>query len=166
MKAYLEQKKNFPFIPFIINIAIPLIFGASSRYFVRASTDNWSLNVNKPEYSPSSEAAVTILISLYFLIGISSFIIWKLRKTIKNYPGVICIYFTQLVLHFAWRITYFGQDDFFFSLYFIGAGLVVAILNMIVFYRINKLAGLLLVPYILWIIYSLNLTYSIYLLNL
>lgn len=75
------------------------------------------------------------------------------------------IFFLQLLLNTLWSIVFFGMHN-------IGMALVVIIflwifiLAMIVtFFRISKSAGLLQIPYLLWVSFAIYLNYSIFILN-
>lgn len=165
MNSYNNNNKRFPFIPFIINISIPLVFGATSRYLAKNSISDWFLYAKKPWFAPPLDLSVAILILLYILIGTASFKIWRRRKNIKNYKAVICLYFSQLFLHATWRVLYFNERDFTISLTLMAAVLCVVFINLILFYRISKLAGILLFPFFIWLIYISLVTYQIFQLN-
>ncbi len=157
--------KNFPFIPFVINLAIPLILGAIGRFFSRESMETWFLTIHKPDFYPPVNLSVGIVIATYITVGFSAFLVWRRRKQISNYVGVISLYFVQLVLHLVWRLIYFNYRDLGLGFFVMCGLLFVIIINSIVFYRINKWAGIFCIPYIVWISFITYLTYTIYILN-
>jgi tryptophan-rich sensory protein len=98
-------------------------------------------------------------------MGIASYLVWKRRKTTSIYSWAAGIYFLQLFLNLMWSYLFFNQQQVGFALVEIGVLLLTIIINAFVFYRINKAAGLLFIPYILWVSFASYLTYSIYILN-
>lgn len=139
--------------------------GVIGSYFTINSIPTWYASLNKPSLNPPNWIFGPVWISLYTLMGISLFITWKNRKRLKGIKSTMTIFFLQLLLNTLWSIVFFGMHN-------IGMALVVIIflwifiLAMIVtFFRISKSAGLLQIPYLLWVSFAIYLNYSIFILN-
>jgi benzodiazapine receptor len=65
-----------------------------------------------------------------------------------------------------WSVIFFGLQSILGGLIEIIILWIAILVNIIVFYRISKAAGILLLPYIAWVTIASYLTYSIYLLNI
>jgi tryptophan-rich sensory protein len=96
-------------------------------------------------------------------MGISFYMIWSSTKINKN--KLIGIYLFQLILNFLWSFI-------FFKYHAIGIAAIeivvlwLSILTMIImFYKNNKWAALINIPYLLWVSFASVLNISIYLLN-
>lgn len=71
----------------------------------------------------------------------------------------------QLFLNFLWSVLFFGLRSPFYGLVEIVVLWMVILVNIWLFYRISRTAGLLLVPYILWVSFATVLNYTIWILN-
>jgi benzodiazapine receptor len=152
-------------IALIINIAITLAIGAAGSYFTLHSVNTWYRTIAKPSFNPPDSVFGPVWTSLYILIGISAYLIWQKRAQIQHFPRTIAVYLIQLMLNLMWSFIFFYAHQIGVALVEIVFLLVFAIINALVFYKIEKTAGLLFIPYILWISFATFLTYSIFRLN-
>ncbi|TCC96582.1 tryptophan-rich sensory protein [Pedobacter hiemivivus] len=152
-------------IALIINIAIPLAFGVAGAFFTSSSVTTWYVTLAKPSFNPPNQIFAPVWTALYILIGISAYRVWQKRDTINRFPRTIAIYFIQLMLNLMWSFIFFYSNQIGVAVFEIVFLLFIAIVNAILFYRIDKIAGLLFIPYILWIIFATVLTYNIFILN-
>lgn len=157
--------RKFQFLPFVICLLIPLAVGALGGFFTFESVKTWYTTLNKPSFNPPNTIFGPVWTTLYILMGISCYLVWKKRKEAIGYQWASFIYVLQLILNLIWSFLFFYQQQIGFALVEIGILLLTIIINAFLFYRINKLAGLLFIPYILWVSFASYLTYSIYILN-
>lgn len=152
-------------IAFIVNIAITLAVGAIGSYFTLHSVNTWYRTIAKPSFNPPDAVFGPVWTTLYILIGISAYLVWQKRAQIEHFPRTIAIYFIQLILNLMWSFIFFYAHQIGVALVEIVFLLVFVIINALVFYKIDKTAGLLFIPYILWVSFASFLTYSIFQLN-
>lgn len=152
-------------IAFIVNLVLPLTIGAIGAFFTASSVKTWYVTLTKPSFNPPNEIFAPVWSSLYVLMGISAYLVWQKRHTITRFPRTIAIYLIQLVLNLMWSFIFFYAHQLGVALFEIIALLIVIIINALVFYKIDKLAGLLFIPYILWVAFATVLTYNIFILN-
>lgn len=119
----------------------------------------------KPSFNPPNEIFAPVWTCLYVLIGTAAYLVWQKRDTIKHQPRTIAIYFIQLMLNLMWSFIFFYTREIGIALIEISFLLVATIVNAIVFYKIDKNAGLLFIPYIIWVGFATVLTYNIFILN-
>ena len=100
---------------------------------------------------------------LYILMGISSYKIYKSNGS--NKIEALLIYICQLIVNFFWSIIFFNFRNFLLSFIWILALDILVVLMIYYFYKINKCASLLQIPYLLWLLFASFLTYQIYVLN-
>jgi tryptophan-rich sensory protein len=160
-----NRKQTFQLFPFILCLLIPLAIGAIGSFFTMESVKTWYLTLNKPSFNPPNTIFAPVWTSLYILMGIGSYLVWVRRKTETVYPIAITIYALQLLLNLLWSFLFFYEHQIGLALVEIIVLLITIIINTIIFYRIHKPAGLLFIPYILWVSFASYLTYSIYILN-
>ena len=152
-------------IAFVVNIAIPLAIGAIGAFFTASSVKTWYVTLAKPSFNPPNEIFAPVWTSLYIIMGISAYLVWQKRHQILNLPRTIAIYLIQLVLNLMWSFIFFYAHQIGVALFEIIALLIAVIINARVFYKIDKTAGLLFIPYILWVSFATVLTYNIFILN-
>ncbi|MFW0716698.1 TspO/MBR family protein [Pedobacter sp. N23S346] len=156
---------KFKPVAFIINIAITLSIGALGGLATAQSVRTWYPTLNKPSFNPPNWLFAPVWTSLYLLIGIAAYLVWVKRDQIVHFPRTVAIYFIQLILNLAWSFIFFYLHEIGFALAEILMLLAVIILNAVMFYKIDKWAGLIFIPYILWVSFASFLTYNLFILN-
>ena len=157
------DKNNTIWLFFFIFLCLILGNGLGG-YFTFVSVETWYQTLNKPNFNPPDWIFAPVWTILYILMGISIWLIWK-SKVSKIRSLAIKLFWIQLFLNVLWTYLFFGIQnitlgliEIFFLIFFI-------FLNIIYFYRINKIASYLLVPYIIWVLYASILTYNFWVLN-
>ena len=156
---------KFKPLAFLINIFITLGIGALGGLATSESVKTWYPTLNKPSFNPPNWLFAPVWTSLYILIGIAAYLVWIKRDKIAHFPRVLAIYFIQLILNLCWSFIFFSLHEIGFALFEIIILLIVIVANAIAFYKIDKWAGYLFIPYILWVSFASFLTYSIFMLN-
>lgn len=96
-------------------------------------------------------------------MGFSLFLVW--RKGVKGNERAICLFMVQLFLNFLWSFLFFSFQNILYAFIEIVALLAVLVLTFFEFYKISRRAGLLLIPYIAWVIFASVLNLSLLFLN-
>lgn len=138
--------------------------GFLSSLFIRNSMDIYQ-NLVKPWFAPPSSVFPPVWTILYILMGVASYWVWKLGKDKKAIQNALFFYAIQLTLNFLWPILFFRLDMRFIAFIEIVILFIFILITTIKFYRIHKVAGYLMVPYILWVAFATILNYSIWALN-
>lgn len=152
-------------IAFVVNIALPLAVGAIGAFFTATSVKTWYTTLAKPSFNPPNSIFPPVWTSIFILMGISAYLVWQRRDTVAHFPRTIALYLIQLIMNLMWSFIFFYAHQIGVALVEIVFLLVIIIINATVFYKINKLAGLLFIPYILWVSFATVLTYNIFTLN-
>lgn len=118
--------------------------------------------LKQPFLAPPGWLFPVVWTILYILMGVSYGIL-KTNNLADN--EVDFIYYLQLGVNALWSIFFFVLKWRLFSFIWILLLALLVISMIIIFYNKNKLAGLLQIPYILWIAFASYLNLSIYLLN-
>ena len=158
-------RKTFQFLPFVINLLIPLFFGVLGGMITINSVRTWYPGIQKPSFNPPNWLFGPVWSTLFIIIGISAYLVWIRRDSIVHFPRTVAVYFIQLILNLAWSFLFFYNHLIGAALIEIIALLVVIAINGIMFYKINRTAGLLFIPYFLWVSFATFLTYNIFILN-
>jgi len=158
-------KKRFQFLPFVLNLLIPLFFGVLGGMITINAVKTWYPGIQKPSFNPPNWLFGPVWSTLFIIIGISAYLVWVKRDQIIHFPRTVAVYFIQLILNLAWSFLFFYNHLIGAALIEIIALLVVILINGIMFYKIDKTAGLLFIPYFLWVSFATFLTYNIFILN-
>ena len=150
--------------PLLINLFIPLAVGGLSALFTMNSMENFE-RLKQPMLSPPGWLFPVVWTILYTLMGIAAYLVTVSNATQKEKRTAFIVYGAQLFFNFLWSIIFFNRGDFLFAFIWLVALWALIIANIILFYRISKPAGLLLVPYLLWVTFAGYLNFAIYLLN-
>ncbi len=152
------------YLKLIFSIIFCQFAGIIGSIFTRDSI-GWYYTLTKPMYRPPDWLFGPVWISLYLIMGIALYLIWKsgFRSSESRYP--VIIFLTQLVFNTLWPIVFFGARSVSGGLIVIFILWILIFLTILSFQRVNRVAAYLLIPYILWVSYASVLNFSIWRLN-
>lgn len=145
----------------IICLIIPLAVGIISAFLTRNNMETFDL-INKPFLALPSWLFPVVWTILYILMGIASYLVFISEKPNKT---ALTVYGLQLIFNFFWSIIFFNLELYLFAFIWLVLLWLLVIKTTILFYQISKLAGYLMIPYLLWVTFAGYLNFSIYLLN-
>ena len=145
---------------YIKSILIPLVVGGIVGLITSSFMDYMELK--QPFLAPPGFIFPIVWTILYTLMGISYGILKSNNLTDSETD---LIYYLQLGVNALWSIFFFVFKWRLFSFFWIILLAILVILMIIKFYSKNKIAGLIQIPYLLWILFASYLNLSIYLLN-
>lgn len=148
------------FKTYLKSILIPVIIGGIVGLFISKSIDYSFLQ--KPFLAPPSILFPIMWTILYILMGISYGILDS-NNLIDTKQNII--YYLQLFVNALWSIFFFTLKWRLFSFIWIILLDLLVIIMIFSFYKKNKIAGLIQIPYLLWVLFASYLNLSIYLLN-
>jgi tryptophan-rich sensory protein len=148
----------------VISIVATVGLGSLGGIFTIAEIPNWYAGLNKPSFNPPNWIFGPMWTTLYFLMGISFYLIWKLPVSTTR-TQAIRIFIIQFILNFCWSIIFFSMHQIGWALAEIIAMWVFIILTIVQFRKLSILAAVLLIPYLLWVSFASILNGSIWQLN-
>lgn len=148
---------------FISCILLTLATGGISGFATASEIKGWYLSLNKPSFNPPNYLFGPVWTLLYFLMGISLFIIIITKN--NNKKQAIAAFAVQLILNFFWSIIFFRWHQIGAALAEIAMLWLSIIAMIITFYKINRIAGLLQIPYLMWVSFASALNAAIFMLN-
>ena len=152
-------------VKLVIALIIPQLVAASGAYFTVTGTGSWYQTLDKPSWNPPSWVFGPVWTTLYILMGIAMFLVWRSDAPEKLKRRATILWGVQLFFNFLWSFLFFGQEQIFGALLEIVVLWVLILLTIFAFARVNKPAAWLLVPYISWVSFATVLTYTIWDLN-
>lgn len=144
-----------------VSILIPVGLGALVG-FISSSYNNYS-DLTLPSFAPPGILFPIVWTILYTLMGISSYIISESNSFEKE--KALSIYWKQLIINLLWSIIFFVFNLKTLAFIWIILLIIAVIIMIKRFLSINKLAGYLQIPYLLWLFYAAILNLSVIFLN-
>ena len=148
-----------------ISILIPLAVGGLSGYITKNASAQFQSMV-QPPLAPPAWLFPVVWTFLFILMGIASYLVWKDPHTTPDAKAAaLRIYGIQLAVNFFWTVLFFNLGLYFAAFVWL---LLLWGLILITFFRFRKIsstAGLLLLPYLLWVTFAGYLNLAIALLN-
>ena len=118
----------------------------------------------RPDWAPPSWLFGPVWTILYALMGVAAWLVWRVGGFRASQSALI-IFLAQLAFNSLWSWLFFGWQHGALAFADILLLLTLLIATLISFWRIKPLAGALLVPYLLWVIFASALNYSVWQLN-
>jgi benzodiazapine receptor len=128
------------------------------------SVGAWYPTLTKPPFNPPNWLFGPVWTVLYVAMAIAAWRVWKLRARVAV-SGALGLYAGQMALNFAWSLIFFGLHRVGVALIDILALLLALAATTIAFWRKDRLAGLLMAPYLAWVSFAALLNFEIWRLN-
>lgn len=117
----------------------------------------------QPPLAPPGWLFPVVWTILYILMGVSAYLVYEC-DTEEKYIG-LAVYVLQLIFNFLWLIIFFNIRNLLFAFVWLVFLWVLVLAMTISFYKVNKTAGLLQIPYLLWVTFTGYLNIALYILN-
>ena len=143
---------------------MPLGLGAIAGLFTADAVPEWYETLNRPSFNPPNWIFAPVWTTLYILLGISLFLIWKQHSS-KERNLAILIFLLQLILNFSWSFIFFYFNMIGLALIEIILLWINIIIMLVLFYKIKPIAAYINIPYLLWVAFAILLNASYYFLN-
>ena len=152
-------------IKLVISIALCQLAGVIGGLFTSRSVTTWYPTLKKPSFNPPDWVFGPVWISLYFLMGVSAYLVWRKGLAEDGVRVALAVFLAQLVLNSAWSVAFFGLRSPLSGVVVIAFLWIAIVATMILFSRVSTAAVILLVPYVVWVSFAAVLNTSIYVLN-
>ncbi len=161
----MPRTESFGILKFIASILICQLAGVVGSIFTTPSIKTWYESLNRPAWRPPNALFGPVWITLYLLMGIALFLVWRKGLAVSGAKTALVVFFVQLALNVLWSMLFFGLRS-------PGLGLVEIVflwlliaLTVFYFYQVVPISGLLLVPYLAWVSFAAILNHAIWQLN-
>jgi benzodiazapine receptor len=148
--------------PLLIFVLVTVAVGTLGSLFTQPNIPTWYAQLNHPSITPPNGVFAPVWTTLYVLMAAAAWRVWRITglKSVEMLAWGV-----QLALNFAW-------SAIFFSLHRIGAAFVEIVLldlailyTLLLFWRRDRIAGMLLLPYLAWTCFATLLTWRFWQLN-
>lgn len=154
-----------PFWRFLIAFVPVILVAVSASLVTQPNIPTWYAGLQKPGFTPPNWAFPVAWTLLYILMA---YALWRILSLPKELPGrstAIAAFFVQLALNGLWSFAFFGGHSPLAGLVVIIALIVAIIATMRAFGKLDRVAALLLAPYLAWVAYATVLNATIWQLN-
>jgi benzodiazapine receptor len=159
-----RQKVSRDLVGLFAFIILCLTVSGVGGAITATSVDNWYQALEKPPFNPPDWVFAPVWTALYIVMGIAAWRVWRLRS-FEVTGKALAVFAVQLTLNLAWSFLFFGLQRIDLALVEIVILLFAIIVTSTMFWRVDRLAGLLFVPYGAWVTYATIINASIWLLN-
>ncbi|PIR84989.1 TspO protein [Candidatus Kaiserbacteria bacterium CG10_big_fil_rev_8_21_14_0_10_45_20] len=139
--------------------------GIIGSLFTVSAIPSWYAFLEKPFFAPPNWVFAPAWLLLYTLMGVALFLIIRATDSLVSKRKGIFFFAVQLVLNALWSIAFFGLQSPLYGLIVISVLLLLIGVTTYYFFRVSKVAGWLMVPYIAWVSFATLLNASIFLIN-
>lgn len=151
---------KFSPLKLVISIIITEGAGGIGSVFTYDAIPTWYASLTKTAITPPNWLFGPMWITLYFLMGLSLYLIWNRGRDTHDFGLAISIFSIQLILNVLWSIIFFGEHSLIFGAIEIVFLWFFIVATVIEFYPVDKKASYLLFPYLAWVTLAtmLNIT--------
>ncbi len=153
------------FITFILSLGACLLAGYMGWYPALPGMPAWYGSLIKPVFAPPAWIFSTIWIASFVVMGLVLFMILNSGLKQRDVTFGLILFIGQVLFMLAWAWAFFGNHLVFVS-FLLMIALVATLLSAVIqIFRFSVYGGMLMVPYLLWVLYLAYLNYGIMTLN-
>lgn len=164
MFNFFKVKGKTNIIALIISVILAQGVGLLSGFLSISTTSTYE-NFNKPAFSPPGFVFPVVWTFLFFLMAVAAYRIWLAGKSGEDIKKALVLYGIQLHFNFLWSLVFFRYRLYAIAFLELLVLLVFILLTTFEFYKTDKTAAYLMIPYIAWVSFAGVLNYTIWMLN-
>ena len=153
------------YVKLIISLVVCQLAGGIGSIFTARSVTTWYLALKKPSFNPPSWIFGPVWITLFVLMGVALYRVWHKGAATPGVKIALAAFFVQLLFNVLWSLVFFGMRNPLLGLLDIVLLWILILATLILFWQVDRAAGLLLAPYLLWVSFASLLNAALYLLN-
>lgn len=158
------QDRSWWKIALVAVVAIEVLGGLSGWLSNSGFGNLWFDSLDKPSFMPPGPAFGIVWPILYALLGVAVAMVIAQPSSPRRTFG-LTLFSIQLLLNFAWSPIFFAAHDISLAKWVIFIMAIIAAAAAGQFWRIRTAAGMLLIPYLAWLIFAATLNSVIEILN-
>ncbi|MGN0191983.1 MAG: TspO/MBR family protein [Candidatus Gastranaerophilaceae bacterium] len=124
----------------------------------------WYTNLTKPPLTPPAEVFAPTWTILYTFMALSLYL-YLTKKSVKSKTAGYVYFSIQIILNLLWTPVFFGLQNVLAASVLIMILDIFVVMTIVEFRKISKLAGILLIPYFLWLVFATYLAFGILIMN-
>lgn len=136
---------------------LPLAVGGAAAVLTMDAMAQYSA-LPQPPLAPPAWVFPAVWTVLYLLMGAASRRVYRLGT--QESRNALMLYYVQLAAHFVWPLLYFWAQEYEVAFWWLLLLLALVLAALSAFFRLDKAAGRLLMPYAAWLLFAAYLNYS------
>ena len=136
---------------------LPLAVGGAAAVLTMDAMAQYSA-LPQPPFAPPAWVFPAVWTVLYLLMGAASRRVHRLGT--QESRGALMLYYVQLAVHFVWPLLYFRAQEYAVAFWWLLLLLALVLAALSAFFRLDKAAGRMLMPYAAWLLFAAYLNYS------
>lgn len=165
MDFWKSLKDKIEWKTLIKNLAIPLLVGVISGFLTKDANKEFTATAVQPIFTPPGWVFPVAWTILYILMGVSAYLIETSNYNTGKKNRALITYYISLFFNFFWSFIFFTFRQYLFAFFWLLVLLALVLTYTVKYFKINKTAGLLNIPYIVWLVFAGIINFSVYLLN-
>ena len=142
-----------------------VLLGFLAGQYAGSGPDNpWFAALDKPAIYPPPATFVIVWTVLYVMMGLAAAMVCAAWGARYRMPAILA-FGLQLALNLAWSPVFFARHEITLALAILGALDVAVVLTLVLFWKVRRVAGLLMLPYLAWILFATVLNWQFLVLN-
>ena len=162
--TYAMLDKLGALLTLIAAILLTEAVGSIGSIFSAAAIPTWYEGLTKPFFTPPGWVFGPVWALLYLFMGIAAYVMWRKRHR-ADVRRAIALFVVQLVLNALWTPVFFGLQYPLLGVVVITMLLAAIAFTTYYFWRVEKWAGVLMLPYVFWVAFATALNIAIWWLN-
>jgi len=138
--------------------------GGLSGWLSRDGMKRYMATAVKPPLTPPGPLFPIVWTILYLLMGIGAARVYRTPASNARSKG-LGVFLLQLGVNFFWSIIFFSLEAYGFALLWLLLLWGLVLWMIVLFCRVDKTAGLMQIPYLLWLSFAAYLNYGVWMLN-
>lgn len=149
----------------ITSVGFCLILGFFAHISYQASINTWYADLNKPSYTPSHNFFVWVWLFIFITMGVAAGFVWNKGFYHKWVKTALYHFVFQIIINATFFLVTFGAKSLILGLICCLGLFILLIFTFKWFAIVEKIAGILLIPYIIWIGFIAFILFQILRLN-
>ena len=138
--------------------------GALSGWLSRTGMKAYESSIIQPPLSPPSWLFPVVWTILYALMGIGATRVWMTPQSTNRSSG-LNLFVTQLIINFFWSLIFFNAQAFGIAFLWLLLLWILVLWMILAFRKLDKPAGNIQIPYLLWLTFAAYLNFGVWKLN-
>ncbi|MGI6255795.1 MAG: TspO/MBR family protein [Acutalibacter sp.] len=148
--------------PLVVSLFISLGVGGLSALLTRGSMEQYGM-LKQPPLSPPGWVFPVVWTVLFALMGIAAYLVWMRDSAGRS--SALTLYAAQLIFNFFWTLIFFNLGNYGLAFFWLVILWVLILLCTLRFFKEDRRAGWMMVPYLVWVTFAGYLNAGVWLLN-
>ncbi len=144
----------------VICLGVSVAGGAATA----SSVGTWYQTLQKPPFNPPDGLFAPVWTALYIMMAVAGWRVWRAHG-LRGARTAMTLFGVQLALNLAWSFVFFGYRLIGAAMLEITVLLVAIVATMILFWKHDRVAGMLFIPYAGWVGFATILNLALWRLN-